>query len=109
MFIPQSRARIQNLRMQIQTIKKGSTHMASYFAKIKRSADTLALAGKPVELNDFVMHVLTGLDSSDYESLVTVVLARGARITVDEPYSLLLTHENRVEQKNGKITGDVIA
>ena len=50
--------------------------MADYFAKIKRIADTLALAGKPVELNDFVMHVLTGLDSSDYESLITTILAR---------------------------------
>ena len=50
--------------------------MADYFAKIKRIADTLALAGKPVELNDFVMHVLTGLDSSDYESLIIAILVR---------------------------------
>lgn len=40
--------------------------MANYFAKIKRMADTLALIGKPVELNDLIMRVLTGLDSSDY-------------------------------------------
>ena len=50
--------------------------MAEYFFNIKRIADTLALAGKPVELGDFIMHVLTGLDSSDYESLITIVLAR---------------------------------
>ncbi|KAH9684881.1 retrovirus-related pol polyprotein from transposon RE1 [Citrus sinensis] len=42
---------------------------------------TLALAGKPVELGDFIMHVLTGLDSSDYESLITTVLAREGIIT----------------------------
>lgn len=40
--------------------------MANYFAQIKCMADTLALVGKPVELNDLIMHVLTDLDSSDY-------------------------------------------
>ena len=41
MFISQSQARIQTLRMQIQTIKKGSMHMVDYFAKIKCITDTL--------------------------------------------------------------------
>ncbi|KAH9793982.1 hypothetical protein KPL71_004732 [Citrus sinensis] len=108
MFISQSQARIQTLRMQIQTIKKGSMHMADYFAKVKRIADTLALAGKPVELGDLIMHVLIGLDSFDCESLVTAVLARGDKITLDELYSLLLNHEIRIEQKRGKITSDVM-
>ncbi|KAK9184805.1 hypothetical protein WN943_025156 [Citrus x changshan-huyou] len=75
-FISQSQDRIQTLRMKIQTIKKGAMHMSEYFVKVKRIADTLALARKPIELNDLVMHILTGLDSSDYESLVTAVLAR---------------------------------
>lgn len=69
-------------------------NMANYLAKIKRIADTLALAGKQVELNDFVMHVLTGLASSDYKSLVTAILAKGEKITLDGSYSLLLSHEN---------------
>lgn len=107
MFISQSQARIMPLKMQIQTLKKGSMSMIDYFAKMKRLSDSLALAGKPVELSDFVQYVLTGLDSSDYESLVTSVLARGDKINLDEFYSLLLSHENRVEQKRGKIASDV--
>ena len=108
MFISQSQARIQTLKMHIQTIKKGSMSMVEYFTKIKRIADTLALAGKPVELNDFVMHVLNDLDSSDYESLITAVLAREGTITLDDLYSLLLNHKNRIEQKKGKIASDVM-
>ena len=107
MFISQSQARIMPLKMQIQTLKKGSMSMIDYFAKMKRLSDSLALAGKPVELNDFLQHVLTGLDSSDYESLVTSVLARGDSIGMDEFYSLLLSHGNRVEQRKGKIASDV--
>lgn len=41
MFISQSQARIQTIRMQIQTIKKGSMHMVDCFAKIKHITDTL--------------------------------------------------------------------
>ncbi|GAY59826.1 hypothetical protein CUMW_197430 [Citrus unshiu] len=67
-----------------------------------------SLNRKPVELNDFVMHVLTGLDSSDYESLTTVVLAREWTITLDDLYSLLLNHENRIEQKKDKLASDVM-
>lgn len=55
--------------------------MGDYFAKIKRIVDILVLTRKPVELNDFIMHVLTRFDSSKYESLVTVVLVRGEKIT----------------------------
>lgn len=54
------------------------------------------------------MHVLTGLDFSNYESLVTAVLARGEKITIDELYSLLLNDENRIEQNKGKIASDVM-
>ena len=107
MFISQSQARIMPLKMQIQTLKKGSMSMIDYFAKMKRLSASLVLAGKSVELNDFIQDVLTSLDSSDYESLVTSVLARGDNIGLDEFYSLLLSHENRVEQKKGKIASDV--
>lgn len=69
MLISQSQARIQTLRMQIKTIKKLSMQMTDYFTKIKCIANTLALARKLVKLNDFVMHMLTGPDSSNYESL----------------------------------------
>ena len=107
MFVSQSQARITPLKLQIQTLKKGSMSIIDYFTKMKRISDSLALAGKPVEVNDFVQHVLTRLDSSDYESLVTIVLARGDNISLNEFYSLLLSHENRVEQKRGKIASDV--
>lgn len=61
-------------------------NMADYFTKIKRIADTLSLALKPIELNDFVMHVLIALGFFDYESLITVVLAREGTITLHDLY-----------------------
>lgn len=108
MFVSQSQASIMTLKMQLQTLRKCALSMADYFAKMKRLANNLTLAGKTVELNDFVQHVLTRSDSSNYKSLVTSILARGDKISLDEFYSLMLSHVNRVEQKKGKVTGDVM-
>ena len=81
-------------------------NMGDYFAKIEHIADILVLTRKPVELNDFIMHVLTRFDSSKYESLVTVVLVRGEKITLDDLYSLLLSHEIKIEHEKGNIASD---
>lgn len=54
MFVSQSQAPIITLKMQLQTLRKGALSMAYYFAKMKRLDNNLTLAGKIVELNDFV-------------------------------------------------------
>lgn len=108
MFVSQSQAPIMTLKMQLQTLRKGALSMVDYFAKMKRLANNLTLSGKTIELNDFVQHVLTRSDLSDCKSLVTIVLARGDKISLDEFYSLMLSHVNRVEQKKGKVTGNVM-
>ncbi|KAL9437851.1 hypothetical protein AB3S75_023676 [Citrus x aurantiifolia] len=54
MFVSQTQARIMPIKMQLQTVKKGSMTMSAYFAKMKRLADTFAIAGKSVENADLV-------------------------------------------------------
>lgn len=82
--------------------------IVDYLTRMKKLVDNLTLAGKDIELNNFAQHILTGLDSSYYESLVTNVLARRDKISTDELYSLLLVHENKIKgKKKGKITSNV--
>ena len=94
--------------MQLQTAKKGSMLMTAYFSKMKHLADSLAIVGKPVEHNDLITYILTGLDSQDYESLVTTLLAKGENMSLDELYAVLLSHEMRLDQKKGKLSDDVM-
>ena len=82
--------------------------MTAYFSKMKRLADSLAIVGKPVEHNDLITYILTGLDSQDYESLVTTLLAKGENMSLDELYAVLLSHEMRLDQKKGKLSDDVM-
>lgn len=49
------------LRIQIQTIKKGSQTAQDYLRRIKFLADQLAAAGEPVTDKDLVLYTLGGL------------------------------------------------
>lgn len=82
--------------------------MSAYFAKIKRLADTFAIAGKPVGHANLVTHILIGLDTQEYESLVTSLLAISESLSLDDLYALLLSYEMRVEQKRSKLNTDVL-
>lgn len=50
---------------------------------MKRLADSLAITRKPVQLNDLVTYIFTGLDSQDYESVITIQLCRGENMSLD--------------------------
>lgn len=82
--------------------------LSAYFAKMKRLADTLD--GKLVELIDLVIYIMIGLESQEYDSLVTSLLARGESMNLDDLYDLLLSHEMRIEQKKkrSKLNSDVV-
>lgn len=70
------------IKMQLQTVKKGSMTMSAYFAKLKRLVDTLAIVGKPIENANLVTYILTRLESQEYKSLVTSLLARGESLQI---------------------------
>ncbi|KAH9686754.1 Disease resistance protein [Citrus sinensis] len=104
-----SKARYMPLKMQIQTIKKGAMSVSDYFNKMKKIADSLGIGGNPLASTDFIMHLLTGLDEN-YESLVTTILARLEKdsLIVEEVYSLMLSHETRVEMSKGKVQNELV-
>lgn len=53
-------AQIIELRIQIQTIKKGSQTAQDYLRRIKFQSDQLAAAGEPVTDKDLVLYTLGG-------------------------------------------------
>ena len=76
-FSAQSRARQIQLRSAIGNAGKGDLSAAAYFTKMKGLADELAAAGKPLEEDDIVSHIVEGLmHEPDYSSLVTAISTR---------------------------------
>ena len=77
--------------------------MTEYFIKLETVIDGLALAGSLVSDIDLITHLITGLD----------IEADMLNMDLSEAYSMLLTHEARLENskfnRNKEIKSNYIA
>ncbi|KAH9751420.1 retrovirus-related pol polyprotein from transposon RE1 [Citrus sinensis] len=85
-----------HLKMMLNNLRKGSMSMTEFFGKLKTITDDLAIAGSPVSPLDFITHLISGL-GQPYYPVVVYIEANLAKMTVNEAYSMLLTHEARLE------------
>ena len=92
-FSSSSKARIMQLRLELQSTKKGSSSMIDYIMKVKGAADNLATIGEPVQERDQVMNLLAGL-GSDYNAVVTAINIRDDKISIETVHSMLLAFEH---------------
>ncbi|KAL5549500.1 hypothetical protein UlMin_004731 [Ulmus minor] len=94
-----SRARVMQLCLELQTMKKGSISMIGYLIKIKGIADSLGAIGELVSEQDQIMNLFAGL-GADYNVFVTTINTRDDRISLATIRSMLLSYEQRLEQQN---------
>ncbi|KAF5180065.1 Copia-like polyprotein/retrotransposon, partial [Thalictrum thalictroides] len=93
-FASQNQARVLQLRLQLQTIKKGSLTMTEYVDQVRSICDSLAMILLPVSDSDMVLHTLAGL-GPDYEPFVTSMTTRQSLPTFVELHAYLLAQESR--------------
>ena len=84
------------LRLELQSTKKGFMTMIDYIMKVKATADSLAAIGEPVSEQDQVMNLLEGL-GSDYNVVVTAINIRDDKISIKAVYNMLPTFEHCLE------------
>ena len=94
-FGAQSEAKIMQLRYELNVLRKESMSVEEYCLKVKILADKLACAGSPMSERDLLMQVLNGLGTG-YLDLASIITAN--KMSYDDAYALLLTHEARLEQ-----------
>ena len=97
LFASQSRAKILQLKMQLQITKKNAMTMSDYINKMKNLADSLAMARKYVTKDDLISYIFAGL-GTEYDLVVVNITARTDDLSLPEVFSLLLNHESRMEQ-----------
>jgi hypothetical protein len=81
-FTSATRARTVNSRIALATTKKGELSIADYIAKMHSLRDELAIASKPLDDDDLISYILSGLDF-DYNSVVTMLVAK-EKLTIGE-------------------------
>ncbi|KAL9438517.1 hypothetical protein AB3S75_024229 [Citrus x aurantiifolia] len=100
-FGVQSEAKIMQLRYEMNILRKDSMNVEEYCAKMKLLANKLACAGDVITEKDLLMRVLNGLGSG-YLDLASIITAN--KMSYDDAYALLLTHEARLEQNQSAKT-----
>jgi hypothetical protein len=100
MFTSQSSACTIQLRTRLATTHKSDLSIAAYYNKMKGFADEMAVAGKPIEDDDFISYVLAGLDH-DYNSFVENVAVK-TDISLGTLYSQFLAAEARLDLQSSQ-------
>jgi hypothetical protein len=99
MFASKTRARAVNTRLALATTQKGNMTVTEYIGKMRFLGDEMAAAGRPLEDDELVEYILTGLDNV-FDPVVSSVLARTEAISVSELYSQLLAFDIRLDLRN---------
>jgi len=68
-----------------------------YLQDIKKSVDSLAVAGSPISIEEHIEIILYGLPE-EYDAFITSITSRTDPYTVEEVEALLLAQEERLER-----------
>lgn len=79
-FASTSQVRTLQLRLTLQTTKKGDKSMEDYISQMVQIANSLALAGDKVQDKDLALFILGGL-GIEYDGLVTTITTRPEHIS----------------------------
>lgn len=95
-YASQSRTRLQHLRTLLSATRKEESSVMTHFSTMRGYADEMAAAGKPMEDEDVVAHILNGLDA-EYNSLIEQINGMTDPIGLDDLYARLLATEAQMQ------------
>ncbi|CAA0834944.1 Unknown protein [Striga hermonthica] len=95
-FSGQSKARLMQFKLQLQTLRKGTMSMREFLSQVKACCDALGTAGEPVSEANHILHILGGL-GAEYNAVVVAVTTRIEPYTLNEVYAMLLSLESRMD------------
>uniref|UniRef100_A0A803QD97 Retrovirus-related Pol polyprotein from transposon TNT 1-94-like beta-barrel domain-containing protein n=1 Tax=Cannabis sativa TaxID=3483 RepID=A0A803QD97_CANSA len=96
LFGAHSKAKMDEYRTKIQTVRKGSMSMVDYLKQKKQWSDVLTLAGDPYPESLLVSNVLSGLDI-EYLPIVLQIEAR-EKTTWQMLQDLLLSFDSKLDR-----------
>lgn len=98
LFMSQSKTRTMQLRMALQTTRKGSMSIEDYFLKMRGFADQLSAVGQIITDEDLQMYILAGF-GMEYEALVVNFMQRADSPSLQEMQLAFQAYELRLAQQ----------
>jgi gag-polypeptide of LTR copia-type len=103
----QSMARVLELKLKLQTVKKGNATCSQYIQQVQSIADQLRSIGSDLSDQDLVLYTLQGL-GTDFENFVTTISLRSGSVTMNELRSLFFSHEARQQANLASLTSSMV-
>jgi hypothetical protein len=99
-FASESKPRVSHIKRQLQSIRQGSNTCSEYLQSAKVLADQLAAIGKPIEDDDLIHFVISGLNPT-FNAFITTfsLLNRDNSLSFDDFQHDLLNHERLLNQQ----------
>ncbi|KAL5753895.1 hypothetical protein ACOSP7_022115 [Xanthoceras sorbifolium] len=91
----QSKARVLQLKNEMNSTKKGALSINDYVLKMKSLSESLTAVGHFMAVDDVISSVLGGL-GPEYDPVVVTVTAKQGFISLQEVQFLLMSFENRL-------------
>ena len=83
MLASRTRSQTTNVWITLANLQKGNSSTTNYAGKIKSLCDELVAAGKRVDEDDIVSHILHGLEE-DFDPVVSAMCSRVEPVPVAE-------------------------
>jgi len=100
-FASQSNSRISHIKHQLQGLRQGSITCFEFLQTAKRWADQLAAIGKPMEDDNLIHFLISGLNPTFFTFITTLSLMnRGDSLRFDVFQHELLNHEMLLNQQH---------
>ncbi|XP_016647521.1 PREDICTED: uncharacterized protein LOC107880499 [Prunus mume] len=93
-----SRARINHLKTEFQTVQKGGDSVDRFLLCLKHLRDQLHVAGTKISDDDFIIAALNGLPP-EYDIIKTILIARDTPISLKDFRAQLLAAEQTAEAR----------
>ncbi len=102
-----SRSRVTYLKRQLQNLKQGSKSCLEFIQGAKNMADQLSAVGKPIEDEDLISYIVSGLNPSFTPFVTSYSFAtRDFFFTLQEFQDELLNYETLLENQNHLVPPD---
>lgn len=95
-----SRGHLKQIKDRLANLSKGSLTIVKYMQAIKQCTDKLAAMEKPMDNEDIVDKIRTGLDYEAYKPIIDAVNARDTAISFEELHEKLITREIIVNKQH---------
>ncbi|XP_015161991.1 uncharacterized protein [Solanum tuberosum] len=106
-YASKSHSRIFSLRDTLANVKRDACLISDYMREIKSIADDLAYSGSPVNSEELIIKVLSGL-GPEYKELSTTIIACDNPITFEVLVDKLLAQEMFIKDSEPKVDTPMI-